>query len=251
MANNADSTTSGGDIPVIAHDAVVQLIALSDELNPEIAKLASTEAALELVTGRSLTLVEGAEHAAITRAREGGFESVAPTSELACQVDAIQYKLGSGPCVDAALDSAIYRTGDLRSDARWPDFGKRAAEETGVLSMLAFRMFFEDEEYIAALNLYSMKPDAFSDEDRFTGLVVATYGALAVTSARRQERVTNLERALETNRDIGVGIGVLMGLHRITREQAFDLLRMASQARHRKLRDLARDVADTGVLDFD
>ncbi|MCW2658134.1 MAG: hypothetical protein JWR06_2327, partial [Jatrophihabitans sp.] len=55
---------------------------------------------------------------------------------------------------------------------------------------------------------------------------------------------------LASNRDIGVAIGVLMGLHRVTREQAFDLLRVASQGKHRKLADVARDVADTGSLDL-
>jgi AmiR/NasT family two-component response regulator len=116
--------------------------------------------------------------------------------------------------------------------------------------MLSFRMFFEDDEYIAALNLYSHLPDAFDEQSCLTGLALSTFGAIAVTSARRQERAVNLERALESNRDIGVAIGVLMALHKVTREQAFDLLRMASQAKHRKVRDLARDVAETGTLDF-
>ena len=39
-----------------------------------------------------------------------------------------------------------------------------------------------------------------------------------------------------------------MHQHRITREQAFDLLRVASQDSNRKLADVATDVADTGVL---
>ncbi|MCW2597788.1 MAG: hypothetical protein JWP39_3676, partial [Jatrophihabitans sp.] len=64
------------------------------------------------------------------------------------------------------------------------------------------------------------------------------------------ERITNLERALASNRDIGVAIGVLMGMHRVTREQAFDLIRVASQGKHRKLADVARDVADTGSRDL-
>jgi hypothetical protein len=35
----------------------------------------------------------------------------------------------------------------------------------------------------------------------------------------------------------------------MTREQAFDVLRMTSQRTHRKLRDVAYDVVETGVLD--
>jgi hypothetical protein len=41
-----------------------------------------------------------------------------------------------------------------------------------------------------------------------------------------------------------------MALHKVTREQAFDLLRVASQRLHRKLADIARDVAETGTLSF-
>ena len=38
--------------------------------------------------------------------------------------------------------------------------------------------------------------------------------------------------------------------HKLTRQQAFDLLRVASQHSNRKLRDIAVEVADTGTLDL-
>ena len=60
----------------------------------------------------------------------------------------------------------------------------------------------------------------------------------------------NLEQALISNREIGVAIGVLTARHLMTQQQAFDLLRMASQRTHRKLRDVARDVAETGDITF-
>lgn len=229
---------------------VSHMVSLFDDLGRELANNGSPDDALALITSRAVEHIPGATDAGITRAREGGFESVGTTSEMVRRVDDVQYDIGSGPCVDAALDSAVYLTGNLREDPRWPLFGKRAANEFGVQSMLSFRMFFEDDDYIAALNLYSPERDAFGEDSCLTGLTLSTYGALAVTSARRRERVVNLERALESNRDIGVAIGVLMGVHKVTREQAFDLLRMASQAKHRKVRDLARDVAETGTLDF-
>jgi hypothetical protein len=231
---------------------VSRMVSLFDDLGREIAKGGSPEDTLCLLTTRAVEHVPGAQDAGITRARSerGEFESVGTTSETVRLVDEVQYDLRSGPCVDAALDSAVYLTGNLREDSRWPLFGKRAAGEYGVQSMLSFRMFFEDDDYIAALNLYSPERDAFDEQSCLTGLTLSTYGALAVTSTRRRDRVVNLERALESNRDIGVAIGVLMGLHRVTREQAFDLLRIASQAKHRKVRDLARDVAETGSLDF-
>lgn len=43
-------------------------------------------------------------------------------------------------------------------------------------------------------------------------------------------------------------MGILMHQHRLTRDQAFDLLRVASQDSNRTLADIASDVAETGEL---
>lgn len=62
-------------------------------------------------------------------------------------------------------------------------------------------------------------------------------------------RADNLERALLSNRTIGVAMGILMVTRRLTEPAAFDRLRTASQNSNRKLRDVAEDVMLTGVLD--
>lgn len=58
----------------------------------------------------------------------------------------------------------------------------------------------------------------------------------------------NLRRALDHSRDIGAAVGVLMALRKVTRDEAFDLLRRASQDQNRKLSTLALDVLRTGEL---
>jgi AmiR/NasT family two-component response regulator len=50
------------------------------------------------------------------------------------------------------------------------------------------------------------------------------------------------------NRQIGMAIGVLMAHHKITEDDAFALLRVASQALHRKLPDIAAEVTERGIL---
>jgi AmiR/NasT family two-component response regulator len=72
---------------------------------------------------------------------------------------------------------------------------------------------------------------------------------VAFESARTAEQVANLRQALESNRRIGVAIGVLMARRSVTEQAAFDLLRAASQNQHRKLREVADDVVYTGDLD--
>jgi hypothetical protein len=62
-------------------------------------------------------------------------------------------------------------------------------------------------------------------------------------------RAAHLAAALASNRDIGVAIGILMSLHKITKEDAFDKLREVSQQTQRKLRDIAIDVAETGTVE--
>ncbi|MDQ1745593.1 MAG: hypothetical protein QOE23_3932, partial [Pseudonocardiales bacterium] len=141
-------------------------------------------------------------------------------------------------------------SGDLTREARWPGFGQRASDEAGILSMLSFRMFLEDDDLIAGLNFYSSRPDAFDEHDQTVGLLLATHGALAVSALRRGETAAQLTRGLESNREIGVAMGVLMAQHKITRAQAFDLLRITSQHTHRKLSDIAVEVADTGTLEL-
>lgn len=59
----------------------------------------------------------------------------------------------------------------------------------------------------------------------------------------------HLRLALQTSRHIGAAVGILMSLHKITDDQAFELLRLTSQHCHRKLRELALDVINSGWLD--
>jgi AmiR/NasT family two-component response regulator len=68
----------------------------------------------------------------------------------------------------------------------------------------------------------------------------------ALNEARR--RIENLEIALQTNRRIGVAIGILMSRHGTSEERAFEMLAQASQLSNRKLREIADAVAYEGDL---
>jgi len=230
--------------------SVAELAGLFSDLGRDLLSERSLDGTLGLVCARAVRLVPGAQHAAVSRGRQGRFETVGSTSELPPQVDQIQYDLNSGPCVDAAVHEEVYRAGELGADQRWPEFGRRAVVEHGIHSMLSVRLFLEDDDTVAALNMYSATPDAFDESDQTVGLLLATHASMAMASARLHEQVQHLERALLSNRGIGVAIGVLMNQYKVTQAQAFDLLRMASQHGHRKLVDVALDVTETGVLEL-
>ena len=96
----------------------------------------------------------------------------AASDDVAVQVDAIQYEVGDGPCLDAIREHETFRIDDLAGEDRWPAFSGRAAEETGVNSILSFRLF-ADGDTIGALNLSSKQPGAFDDEALAIGSVFA------------------------------------------------------------------------------
>ena len=100
----------------------------------------------------------------------------------------------------------------------------------------------------AALNLYGDAPGAFTDDAITTAAIIAaqTTGILALY--RAEQKCADLEIALEGNRVIGAAIGILMHAHRITSDDAFVMLRDKSAGFKRKLRDVADEVVQSGVL---
>jgi GAF domain-containing protein len=221
------------------------------QLGRELSGQPGLDDVLSVITARAVQVVPNAEHAAVSRSsKTGGFETVAETSDVPPRVDAIQYRLRGGPCVDAAVDDAVYRLDELSTERRWPEFGAEAVEKHNIHSMLSIRLFLEDDDLVAGLNLYSSKSHAFDSADQTNATLLATHGALAVEAARHRDKASNLERALRTSRQIGMAMGILMSVHKVTEDQAFGLLRIASQSTHRKLADVAAGVTETGALDL-
>lgn len=230
-----------------AGDAVRELAETFAKLGAELGSLGPAET-LEAVARIAVERVPGAKWASITSYDHDRFRTVAATDGVARQADAIQYAVGSGPCIDAIVDDTLYRPRDLRHDPRWPEYGERVSRELGMRSMLSYRLAHEAGDSIDGLNIYSDEVGGFTEQSELVGLMLATHGALAAALSANEERVGNLQKALLSNREIGIAMGVLMTRHRVTREQAFGLLRMASQNSNRKLHDVAVEVADTGGL---
>jgi len=63
-----------------------------------------------------------------------------------------------------------------------------------------------------------------------------------------EDRAVNVERALATNRRIGIAIGILMCQRRLTDDQAIATLTTHSQHRNVKVREPAETVIFTGTL---
>ncbi|MCU1537339.1 MAG: hypothetical protein JWP82_1690 [Humibacillus sp.] len=66
--------------------------------------------------------------------------------------------------------------------------------------------------------------------------------------AQVEEQNRQLWQALESARDIGAAIGIVMSCQRLTRTAAFERLTALSQRSNRKLHDIALDIVDTGEV---
>jgi hypothetical protein len=227
-----------------------ELSSIFNDIGQELSAEPDSGSTLRALSRIAVERVPGALHSGITVGRQGNkFETVAATDATVERTDAIQYELESGPCVDAIIENTTFNAADLRSDDRWPEFGRRAAREVGVVSMLSIRLYTEsDLGLIAGLNMYSDQSGAFDAASETIGVLLATHGALAVGRASAQDKADNLLIALKNSREIGIAMGILMAHSKVTRDQAFDLLRIVSQHSHRKVADLATEIADTGKL---
>jgi GAF domain-containing protein len=200
------------------------------------------------ISRAAVKTVDGCDHAGISLVRRRGhIETVGATDDVPPRVDAIQYEVGQGPCLAAIAEHEVFVIDDLTGDERWPRFSRRAAEETGMRSMLSFRLFVEGDTF-GALNLYSREVAAFDEHAGAVGTVLAAHGAIAMQSARESGRVEQLQHALASNREIGMAMGVIMALQRVSQREAFAVLTRASQYLNRKLQDVASEVVETGEV---
>ena len=210
----------------------------------EIARLLLVSPTLDETLARivhgAVAVIPGCDHAAISLIEKRKVSTPAASDEVPLLVDAIQYEAGQGPCLDAIREHEVFQADDLATDKRWPDFAKRAAAETGIRSMLAIRLFLE-EDTLGALNLYSKATSAFVDHSCPIAAVFAAHAAVAMSASREVE---SLNAALLSRATIEQAKGIIMATTRCSADEAFDLLRQQSQALNERLRDIAADLVE-------
>jgi GAF domain-containing protein len=217
------------------------------------------ERILQGLTQVALDAVHGTEAASLTLVGPNSVMTTsAPTGPLAEKMDATQYRHGQGPCLEAArsVDWTAIVVRDLQDDARWPAIAtdETAAQARSVLSVSLFAAPGSGaggvQQAVGSLNLYAVPAGFFGASERDTALLLALYAALALaaTEALNEagEQIDQLKEAMATRNVIGQAQGILMERHKVTAGQAFDRLRTASMNLNRKLREVAKDLSDTG-----
>jgi GAF domain-containing protein len=200
-------------------------------------------ATLQAITSAAVRALPGATSASTSLVTGRTVESRAATGALARAIDSLQTELGEGPCLDALREASTVRVEDFTAEHRWPEFSRRAAE-CGAGSSISFQLFVEGDN-LGALNIYARRPHAFGEDAETIGLVFASHAAIGLASARQEE---NLRRAVDGRDLIGQAKGILMERHKLTADQAFQVLVRASSATNRKLFDIAEELTATGEL---
>jgi GAF domain-containing protein len=210
-------------------------------------EVAGEHPTVQAVVDRAVEVVPGCACCSLTlRRRRNRVETVAASSEVARGADQLQYDLGEGPCLEAALAGEPKVANTLRSSSDWPSWGPRAAE-TGVQAVVSVQLATADE-VLGALNFYGAEPNAFTTEDVDLAAIYATHATNALAAARL---ASGLRTALHTRHRIGIAQGILMHTYDLTMEQSFELLRRYSSHTNTKLGEVADHVVDHGVLPGD
>ncbi len=186
-------------------------------------------------------IVRGCDHASLLVRDSDRYVTVGASDRLARQIDDIERRAGDGPCIDAIEEETPQMDTDLTTPSHWPKLASVLLAETPVRGAMGFRLLV-DKRKGAALNLFSDTANMFDAESAGRAAVLAAFSSVAINAVANGEDSASLRRGLLSNREIGKAVGMLMLLHEMTEEQAFDLLRHHSQALNIKLADVAREV---------
>src|SRR5205085_6611619 len=110
------------------------------------------EARLHRVAELACVTLSDCDMAAMTLVRSGRPSTPVCTDEVTREIDQAQYDADSGPCLDAYRHQQVFRIASTRSEQRWPNF-VRAAADHGILSTLSLPL--GNGAPMGALNLYS------------------------------------------------------------------------------------------------
>ncbi|MEM6109203.1 GAF and ANTAR domain-containing protein [Mycobacterium sp. 050272] len=187
--------------------------------------------------------IRGCDHASLLMLENDRYVTVGASDALAQRIDQMELEAGDGPCLDAIEEETPQIDADLTTPSHWPKLAARLLEETPVRGAMGFRLQVNKRKG-AALNLFSDTPNMFDAESAGRAAVLASFASVAINAVAKGEDAASLRRGLLSNREIGKAVGMLMLLHDLTEDEAFELLRRHSQALNIKLADVAREVIE-------
>jgi len=207
------------------------------------------EDTLTRVAQFAVSAIPGADGAGLTLIEANRSDTIVATADFVRQVDDIQYSMGEGPCISAALESRTFTSTSLGGEPRWPRFGPRVAR-LGVHSVLSLPLLTPDGVF-GAMNVYAHAKGAFDERSVSIGELFSVPAAIAVQNAQvlaqAKRLATNLQVALTSRAVIDQAMGIVMSRTGCTSGEAFERLKARSQAEHIKVSAVAQSVVDAAV----
>jgi GAF domain-containing protein len=191
---------------------------------------------------------------AVTVARPKKPAATGAGSQKALELEEQQVEAGDGPCSTAMSGACTVHVRDVTRESRWPEFGQAAAER-GYAAVLVVPIDLDDENR-AALSFYASHHSGFTDAEILTAENVARQVCrplrLSLRLGRLKDARDDLASAMKSRTVIDMAIGVVMAQNRCPPDEAFTLLRKASNARNTKLREVAASIvaAIAGTTDI-
>jgi GAF domain-containing protein len=208
---------------------------------------AQLDAVLGRVTDLAVRAVDGADEASVTVLGHEEAHTAAATGSLARRLDESQYRLGYGPCVEAAAENTTVSATDLATDIRWSQWTAHALA-AGVRSSLSVGLCVDDK-LIGALNFYARSARAFDDTAIRLARIFAEDTAIALAGLRLYDATRTVADRLQSMSHrravIEQAKGIIMSHRRCTAEQAFTVLLQAARESGCRVRDAAALLVDS------
>jgi len=212
--------------------------------SPEIASFLTE---LAIMTASCLSSQDDFVECGVTVLRDKRPAVVASSDARAASLDEIQNGFGDGPCLTALRENTTILIPDLMAEERWHHYAE-AALDYGVRSILAVPLDLAGEAQGVA-NLYSRRPNGFSDLDILTAENFVANASrslrLALGMARLKGVHDDLVAAMQSRTIIDMAVGVIMAQNGSSQDDAVRILTRASSSRNIKLRDVASTVVDS------
>jgi transcriptional regulator with GAF, ATPase, and Fis domain len=243
-----DATEQAADLVIAAADEDKLTPAKLGQLLVSVGRTVSDEDDLLTLLQRVVEIahdaIDGADSTSLTIDLGGRTYTAVHTDDRTLRVDSEQYDAGDGPCLEASRTGAVVLVNADDPEDRWPRFTAAAREEE-ILSFLAAPLI-TGEQSLGSFNLYGHARSAFDTLDAeilelLTTTVSRTLGDFARFKSAR-DVADSIQRALQTRAPIEQAKGILMALHGVDADEAFDMLRRESQATNTRLHTVAAEL---------
>ena len=226
-----------------------QLTALLAQMGSVLLSTSTVQTTVELVTALATEAIPGAAGAGVTLVDDRGQRSMAASNALVQAADALQYEIGSGPCLTSWQQQVSVRIDDVAKETRWPQWAAKVLE-VGVRGTLSVPLV-AGGACLGAIKVYSTEPGALQDQAERLLTLFARQAAvlLANTQTLADARRSNaaLTEALQNRDLVGQAKGILLAQGARDDAAAFATLVTAAQHTNTKLHRVARELVDAVI----